>query len=293
MMFFLNLNKKAGDAMADVRKFLDANKDREVDTTAYYKELQEALAIVPPRSCVKFIKKFGGLQYRNKKFSTSYEFLKDYHYTIKQIGNSLSHYHEIYPEPVAPIGFLLSEIWGTFILVMNEKEEIYILEKCKKIAENVNEFLQIIFSEDQFINFEIEESTILQLKKAGWYEHRKIDLSSFLETLKSNGYPIFDSAVEFFSEFGGLSGTTDLKNVSWKIVNEIMLLEDFTPDSMEETDFRYRNPYEDYLPVCIYYNYSPTVGDFFYITESGRFFAETGKLMGNNPLEFFNTLFKY
>ncbi len=119
-----------------------------------------------------------------------------------------------------------------------------------------------------------------------------MDASNLIDKLKYNGFYIFEKANDFYHEFLGLSGITLGTHIRWEILNE-NILDKYTPDILEESYFRYRNPSESYLPVCIYDNYPPNQGDSFYITESGKFFCETGKLVGNNPIEFFNSLFKY
>ncbi|MEE0265884.1 MAG: SUKH-3 domain-containing protein [Acutalibacteraceae bacterium] len=42
------------------------------------------------------------------------------------------------------------------------------------------------------------------LKKAGWYEGRKIDMSEHLKIFESLGIDVFDKAKEFIQEFDGL-----------------------------------------------------------------------------------------
>ena len=43
-----------------------------------------------------------------------------------------------------------------------------------------------------------------QLRKAGWYPGRKVDISDQIEYWESLGYQTFDAAVKFMEEFGKL-----------------------------------------------------------------------------------------
>jgi len=43
-----------------------------------------------------------------------------------------------------------------------------------------------------------------QLRKAGWYEGRKIDLTQYEEKIKQNGSELFPAARKFLEEFGDL-----------------------------------------------------------------------------------------
>ena len=42
------------------------------------------------------------------------------------------------------------------------------------------------------------------LKKAGWYEGRKIDITNYVRSLEDSGYEVFDAAREFLEEYGEL-----------------------------------------------------------------------------------------
>lgn len=43
-----------------------------------------------------------------------------------------------------------------------------------------------------------------QLRKAGWYPGRKVDISDQIECWESHGYETFDAAVKFMEEYGKL-----------------------------------------------------------------------------------------
>ncbi|PEA81595.1 hypothetical protein COL60_24935, partial [Bacillus pseudomycoides] len=50
----------------------------------------------------------------------------------------------------------------------------------------------------------ISNKTIEELKKAGWYEGRKIDISENVKFLEERGFEVFESAKKFMEEFGEL-----------------------------------------------------------------------------------------
>ncbi|WP_180230678.1 SUKH-3 domain-containing protein, partial [Bacillus pseudomycoides] len=51
---------------------------------------------------------------------------------------------------------------------------------------------------------EISNKTIEGLKKAGWYEGRKIDISENVKFLEERGFEVFESAKKIMEEFGEL-----------------------------------------------------------------------------------------
>ncbi len=48
----------------------------------------------------------------------------------------------------------------------------------------------------------LEDRTKKLLKKAGWYEGRKIDITKQIEYLEKSGYKVFEAARNFMEEFG-------------------------------------------------------------------------------------------
>ena len=273
--------------MKNILQILNCGENRKIDATKYQKSLDIPPKIHIFKSAIKFIENFGGLEYKNGKTGIQYEFLEEFPCNHDKILKFI----DLQNQSVAPIGYLMNEIWGVFTLVINEKEEIYILEYNTRIAKNIHEFFSLIFSDINLIPFKIDDSTMIQLQNSGWYPNRKVDISQLVNSLKNNGFHLFEEADKFYKEFFGLSGIT-AAGIKWEILNED-ILDEYTPDILEDSDFRYRIPSEAYLPVCIYYNYPPHTGDSFYITETGKFFCENGKLVGNNALEFFNSLFRY
>lgn len=50
----------------------------------------------------------------------------------------------------------------------------------------------------------MEGKTLYYLKKAGWYEGRKVDMTDFYEQLEAGGYVLFPAYKKFLDEFGRL-----------------------------------------------------------------------------------------
>lgn len=50
----------------------------------------------------------------------------------------------------------------------------------------------------------LNEVAAAQLKKAGWYEGRKIDITEQVKFLENLGYEVFDAAKKFMEEYGEL-----------------------------------------------------------------------------------------
>ncbi|MED1093670.1 SUKH-3 domain-containing protein [Bacillus paramycoides] len=128
----------------------------------------------------------------------------------------------------------------------------------------------------------ISNKTIEELKKAGWYEGRKIDISENVKFLEERGFEVFESAKKFMEEFGELrinvekirsdgskkisKHTTCIKEVIGVLDSLCFDLENFIDDKV--------------IPVGSLYNFEIDL----YISESGRIFESIG-WTGENALE--------
>ncbi|PEE40905.1 SUKH-3 domain-containing protein [Bacillus pseudomycoides] len=127
----------------------------------------------------------------------------------------------------------------------------------------------------------ISNKTIEELKKAGWYEGRKIDISENVKFLEERGFEVFESATKFMEEFGELQfnvesiwpdglviskHTTCIKEVIGVLDSSCFGLENFIDDKV--------------IPIGSLYNFEIDL----YISESGRIFESTG-WAGENALE--------
>ncbi|MDI6533839.1 SUKH-3 domain-containing protein [Bacillus mycoides] len=129
---------------------------------------------------------------------------------------------------------------------------------------------------------EISNKTIEELKKAGWYEGRKIDISENVKFLEEREFEVFESAKKFMEEFGELrinvekirpngskkisKHTTCIKEVIGVLDSSCFGLEDYIDEKV--------------IPVG-------SLNDFglnLYISESGRLFKSIG-WVGDNIME--------
>ncbi|MGE7874913.1 SUKH-3 domain-containing protein [Bacillus paramycoides] len=134
---------------------------------------------------------------------------------------------------------------------------------------------------------EISNKTIEELKKAGWYEGRKIDISENVKFLEERGFEIFESAKKFMEEFGELrinvekiwsDGSKRIsKHNTW--IKEVIGVLDSSCFGLED----YID--EKVIPVGSLYDFGLNL----YISESGRLFKSTG-WVGDNALEAFDNI---
>ncbi|MGE7875605.1 SUKH-3 domain-containing protein [Bacillus paramycoides] len=129
----------------------------------------------------------------------------------------------------------------------------------------------------------ISNKTIEELKKAGWYEGRKIDISENVKFLEERGFEVFESAKKFMEEFGELQfnvesiwpdgvtkeiseHTTCIKEVIGMLNSSFFGLEDYIDEKV--------------IPIGSLYDFEINL----YISESGRMFKSIG-WVGDNVLE--------
>ncbi|MED0946461.1 SUKH-3 domain-containing protein [Bacillus mycoides] len=134
----------------------------------------------------------------------------------------------------------------------------------------------------------ISNKTIEELKKAGWYEDRKIDISENVKFLEERGFEVFESAKKFMEEFGELQfnveriwpdgvtkdiskHNTCIKEVIGVLDSSCFGLEDFIDDKV--------------IPVGSLHDFGLNL----FISESGRLFKSTG-WVGDNALEAFDNI---
>lgn len=135
----------------------------------------------------------------------------------------------------------------------------------------------------------LEEKAIKLLKKAGWYENRKIDITEQVKYLKNNGYEIFDAAYAFLEAYGDLKLTLQYEsrgrikeNIHSTCYEDMMYY--------YERDANYNEKVgERTIPICELYS-----GEYIVcISESGRFFISEG-MDAENSDDFWNgTLGEY
>lgn len=128
-----------------------------------------------------------------------------------------------------------------------------------------------------------------QLRKAGWYPGRKIDISDQIEFWESLGYQTFDAAVKFMEEYGKLHITDKYifevtnnlhEDHHSTFVTEIL---EFYNEYTEEERFEFNlfgYAKENILPV-VQFNDGDTV---FFIGESGAIYCGSGLIAENSEI---------
>lgn len=112
-------------------------------------------------------------------------------------------------------------------------EHIYISEDAKfyndeheLISETENELLDYIAFVEYDFHPAIGERTYYLLKKAGWYQGRKIDISKGLEELALRNIKLTAAQQDFLREFGGLYFRFEDNNYDIEIYSAEQLTED-------------------------------------------------------------------
>lgn len=238
-------------------------------------KLDEYNNINVPLKIKMFSENLGDLYYINKEHIW-YSFLQN---ISKVIFNS----SELYI-----VGVISSGILGRLRICMSENEDFYILDYNRKIADSIEEFFYKMFSDSLDISLEISEEFFEEMKNAGWYPNRKVDISHFINILKENNYIISGSVINFYSEFYNLQEKNE--NFEWKIFNENNILE-YYGDYKRYLKILSQNPYIQKLslfPIGIV----DLCYDLFeyYITEDEKVINQYGTLVGNNFLEGINSM---
>ena len=134
----------------------------------------------------------------------------------------------------------------------------------------------------------ISELAEQQLKKAGWYPDRKVDVFDQIEFWESLGYQTFDAAVKFMEEFGKLHITDKYiftvmnslhEDHHTTFVTEILK---FYNEYTDEEKFEFNlfgQVKEKILPVLELED-----GIVFFIGESGVFYCDGGLIAENSEV---------
>ena len=111
---------------------------------------------------------------------------------------------------------------GHFENSSGDIERFYMLEDGsfynrdrKKIADNTPDFLDYITTVEYDYHAPISENTYHILKKVGWYEGRKIDISGLVRECEKDGVFLTEPQKRFIEEFGGLDNFFKDKNSNY------------------------------------------------------------------------------
>ena len=145
------------------------------------------------------------------------------------------------------------------------------------------------------VGFEVKEAYYMlngtaeqQLRKAGWYPGRKVDISDQIEFWESLGYQTFDTAVKFMEEFGKLHITDKYIFTVMNSLHEthhttyVTEILEFYDEYDERDKFEFNlfgNAKEKILPVL-------KIEDevVYFISESGTFYRDEGLKAENSEI---------
>lgn len=135
---------------------------------------------------------------------------------------------------------------------------------------------------------EISNKTIEVLKRAGWYEGRKIDITENLKFLEERGFYVLDSAKSFMEEFGELKINVEeiLKDGTKSISKHTTCIKE-TVGILDNRHFNLDKHYnrEKVMVIGALYDF----GTDLYISESGRIFDSIGWI-GDSTWEAFDNI---
>ncbi|EPY6471524.1 SUKH-3 domain-containing protein [Clostridium sporogenes] len=131
----------------------------------------------------------------------------------------------------------------------------------------------------------LEEKVIKLLKKAGWYENRKIDITEQIKCFEDNGYEMFDAARDFLEQYGNLKFILQYE-FRGKIKEDIhsTCYEDMKYYYKRNTNYNEKVG-EQTIPICELYS-----GEYIVcISESGKFFISEG-MRAKDTCDFWNSI---
>ena len=124
-----------------------------------------------------------------------------------------------------------------------------------------------------------------QLRKAGWYEGRKIDITEQIKRLEGLGYEVFDAAKKFMEEFGELSIIDRYKFIDGSISSQhhtTCIKDLFENNKKYDLDFKVGQKTIPIMIIC------DEITE--YISEDGKIYNQRG-LDAYNIDEFWNSYY--
>lgn len=133
-----------------------------------------------------------------------------------------------------------------------------------------------------------------QLRKAGWYPGRKIDITDQIEFWENLGYPTFDAAIKFMEEFGKLHiydkfifkpiNCIKSRNQTTFVTEILKYYHEYSDEDKYEFNLFGMND-KEILPI-----FSEDGMFIVFIADSGEFYDNTG-LYAQNTEQFWNKIY--
>lgn len=162
------------------------------------------------------------------------------------------------------------------------------LENGKIIAHNSEELFHYLLSDASVLPVTILPETSKFLKKAGWYNGRKIDVSPLISYYAKDGTPLTDKQIAFLEEFGKVKGL-DQRGHSFEIYIDskyTRYLKGRKPTPTDLTSYNNLNliAYRESVDLLCVGSISNLVIPI-WISSDGRLFTDQGKQLGRTVME--------
>lgn len=182
----------------------------------------------------------------------------------------------------------ISNVSGSIeTLFMNERGEFF-NSKTELIANNEDKFFEYLLSVEYDYHAHIMPKTLDILKKAGWFEGRKTDISDLISKYKKERIELSNSQISFMQEFGGIKGK-DTNDEEFEIcINpKYSIFKKRRPFSKD--DLKSYNPLnvvgnKENVDFLLAGSMGNNMIDF-WISSDGRMFSDLGEQLGRTIME--------
>lgn len=147
------------------------------------------------------------------------------------------------------------------------------------ISYDIDDFLNYLLTIEYDHHIPISMNTINRLKKAGWYEGRKIDISHIIEVCENNNVMLTQPQKDFLSEFAGIYNPDNNKNDGLLVVDN----DSFGEGSEKYFLEKYKN-LVGYQIIKMSIGYIQGQMDDLYLTPNGRLSYGSGDI-GRTAME--------
>ncbi len=222
-----------------------------------------------------FIKEFTGIS-----LNYAYKEIHDFKKVLIQIM-----YNDIIHLEDNTAAVRITDMWNSSERIikfyMSESGAFYNESKVK-ITDNTDDFLEYLLNVRCDEHEEISEETYEKLRKLGWYEGRKTDITQLIKDCEENGIYLTDIQKEVMSEFGGIRGYYNINDKSRDI---------FITDEVDTGCFEIQKDHDNSISIGAW-----NARIILYVTQDGRIIGKIENRIpcqyGLNILEAFHIMFK-
>lgn len=157
------------------------------------------------------------------------------------------------------------------------------------------------FTKDIGVSYTVCKNIFVSLKKAGWYEGRKVDISLVREIYKQAGLELFSKAEKFFEEFTGITikfwfGGQQYYHEYTIGDSEVNFFHNLRPEEIQKyLKFRYDESIKRFEEIGERVLQIGSAGYQFFMGESGKFYVTLPPdhlfCIGDDPFVFISWLY--